>query len=411
MAGGAKSLARFECKLASMSAAIRVVLFFMIFPAIWLRAQNSASDVNQQNMENAAVKYLRADASLRQSYALPPDATTELQRALASPLDVEDEKLVTAADDALVEFHHGAALQRCDWVMSTEDGPLTNTAHRGAIKELVAVAEIRSRLRFRDRNTPGAMDDVLAAMAGARHLSVDGSLASVLFAYKMENSITGILVQNLYQFSSLQLHELASGLNTLPTGSNLGRAFEAEKVGRNELLAITQNTKTRDELIDRLLHDIPVLQSYRPLAVEIVDGCGGSVQGFVNCVDQQHSFYVSWAPRFALPPEEFESAYKVEFDQLSKTNPVARQFTPALPRFRWAEAYEQTRRALLRAAIAVRLNGPEALDQHVDPFDKKPFSYTAVDGGFRLESRVTDGGIPISLAVAPNSGEPRVTSK
>lgn len=411
MTGGAKSLARFDCKLMRMRTAIRVVVLFMIFPSIWLGAHSSSADGNLQSMENAAVKYLRADASLRQSYALPPDATTILQKALASPLNVEDEKLVTAADDALVEFHHGAALQRCDWVMSTEDGPLTNTAHRGAIKELIAVAEIRSRLRFRDGNTPGAMDDVLAAMAAARHLSVDGSLASVLFAYKLENSITGILVQNLYQFSSAQLHELASGLNTLPAGSNLGDALVAEKLSRNEFLAITQNTKNRDELIDRLLHDIPVLQSNRGLAVEIVDGCGGSVQGFVNCVDQQHLFYASWAPRFALPPKEFESAYKVEFDQLSKTNSVARQFTPALPRFRWAEAYEQTRRSLLRAAIAVRLDGPEALNQDVDPFDKKPFTYRAVDGGFQLESRVTDGGIPISLSVAPNFEAPRVISK
>jgi hypothetical protein len=295
--------------------------------------------------------------------------------------------------------------------LSTEDGPLANTAHRGAIKELVVVAEIRSRLPFRDGNTPGAIDDVLAAMAAARHLSGDGTLASVLFAYKLENSITGILVQNLYPFSSAQLHELTSGLNTLPTGSNLGGALEAEKLGPNELLAFTQNTKTRDELIDRLLHDIPALQSNRGLAVEIVDGCGGSVQGFVNCVDQQQSFYVFWAPRFALPPKEFESAYKVEFDQLSKTNPVARQFTPALPRLRWAEAYEQTRRSLLRAAIAVQLDGPEALNQQIDPFDKKPFAYTAVDGGFRLESWVAGDGIPISLSVTPNSEEPRVMSK
>jgi hypothetical protein len=100
-----------------------------------------------------------------------------------SPLDVEDEKLVAAADEALVEFHHGAASNRCDWVMSAEDGPLANTAHRGAIKELVAVAEIRSRLRFRDGDMPGAIDDAVAAVAAARHLSVDGSLASVLFAY------------------------------------------------------------------------------------------------------------------------------------------------------------------------------------------------------------------------------------
>ena len=161
-------------------------------------------------MENAAVKYLRADAALRQSYALAPDAAARLEKALESPLDVDDEKLVAAAEDALVEFHHGAASKRCDWTMSDEDGALANTAHRGAITELVAVSGLRARLRFRDGNTPGAIDDALAAIAAARHLSVDGSLASVLFAYKLERAITAVLAQSLLRFSPAELNELAS---------------------------------------------------------------------------------------------------------------------------------------------------------------------------------------------------------
>jgi hypothetical protein len=147
------------------------------------------------------------------------------------------------------------------------------------------------------------------------------------------------------------------------------------------------------------------LQSNRRQAEEIVDGCGGSVKGFVNCVGQQQSFYASWAPRFVLPPEQFEKAYKAEIEEFARANPVIRQFTPALPRFRWAEANTQTRRALLQAAIAVRLDGPKALNQHLDPYDKNPFSYILVDGGFRLESRLNEGGIPISLSIVPNSEE------
>jgi hypothetical protein len=391
-----------ECKLLFMKSTIVLVLLFLMFPSNRLGAQAPPTK-NQQNTENAAVKYLRADASLRQSYALPPDAAAKLQKALEAPLDVEDEKLVAAADEALVEFRHGAAINRCDWEMSAEDGPLANTAHRGAIKELVAVAGIRARIRFRDGNVLGAMDDALAAMAAARHLSVDGSLASVLFAYNLEKSVTLVLAQHLLRLSPSQLHELASGLSALPSGSNLSAAFESEKLSRNDLLAIVQDAKTRDELIEQLLHNIPALKSNKALAVEIVDGCGGSVKGYDDCVEQQHSFYVSWASRFILPPGQFEKAYKAEFDELSRTNPVVRQFTPALPRFRWAEANEQTRRALLQTAIAVRLEGPQALNRHFDPYDSKPFTYTALDGGFRLESRLVDGGVPISLSILRNS--------
>jgi hypothetical protein len=282
-----------------------LVAFFVVFSSLRLGAQAPPGG-DRQSAENAAVKYLRADASLRQSYALPADAVAELQKSLESPLNVEDEKLVAAADEALVEFHHGAASNRCDWIMSSEDGPLANTAHRGAIKELVAVAEIRSRLRFRDGDMPGAIDDAVAAMAAARHLSVDGSLASVLFAYKMENSVTGILARNLLRLSSGQLRELATAINALPNGSDLKIALESEKLNRNDILDSVHGAKTRDDLIAGLLRNIPFLKSNRELAAQIVDGCGGSVKGFTDCVDQQQAFYRSWAPRFALQPEEFK---------------------------------------------------------------------------------------------------------
>jgi len=391
------------------TAAILAALFPICFPA-WLGAQSPPIG-NHQDTENAAVKYLRADAALRQSYVLPPDAPAKLQKALESPLDVEDEKLVAAAEDALVEFHHGAAIQRCDWSMSLEDGPLANTAHRGAIMELVAVSGLRARLRFRDGDTPGAIDDVLAAIAAARHLSVDGSIASVLFAHKLENAIAAVLAQNLHGFSPAQLNELSSKLGALPKGFSLGTALESEKLGRNDLLTAAQGAKDRDDLVERLVKRIPVLQSKTELTREIVDGCGSSVVRFVNCVNQQQSFYATWAPRFILPPEQFEMGYKAEIQELSRTNPVVREFTPNLPRLRWAEAYSQTRRALLRAAIAVRMEGPDALNRHLDPYDGNPFSYALADGGFRLQSRLSEGGIPISLSILANKNNRKAIPK
>jgi len=116
-----------------MRTATALAVFVAMSSPTWLGA-HLAPAMNQQDVENAAVKYLRADAALRQSYPLAPDAAAKLEKALALPLDGEDEKLVAAAEDALVEFHHGAAIKRCDWVMSVEDGALANTAHRGAIK-------------------------------------------------------------------------------------------------------------------------------------------------------------------------------------------------------------------------------------------------------------------------------------
>jgi hypothetical protein len=159
-------------KIVRVSIAVFVLLVLCLQPGLGARRLS----------ENAALKYLRADAALRQSYPLSPDTAAKLESVLESSLNVDDEKLAAAATEALVEFDHGATLKRCDWAMSSEDGPYANTSHRGAMRELVAVSGIRARLRFRDQDVQGAMDDVLAAMAAARHLSLDGTLASVLFA-------------------------------------------------------------------------------------------------------------------------------------------------------------------------------------------------------------------------------------
>jgi hypothetical protein len=193
---------------------------------------------------------------------------------------------------------------------------------------------------------------------------------------------------------------LSIQLDALPEGSTLKKAIEDEKVGRRSgLLVISDGAKSRDQLVERLLKMAPYLGSNRELVSEIIDGCGGSVSGFVKCVKQQDSFCASWAARFLLSPEEFEKDYKSELEPLSKANPVIRVMTPNLPLLRWTEEYARTNRALLRASIAIRLDGPQAVDQHPDPYDGKPFSYRSVEHGFRLESHLKQGQEPLSLSV------------
>lgn len=151
---------------------------FVLLLAFPIRAFAQPTD------RNAAVQYLRADVALRQTYPLPPEAWVKLEQVLEEPLSADDEKLVAAASEALTEFQHAAKSKFCDWQMSAEDGPFANTSHRGAVMELVAVSALRVRIRMRDGDHNGAIADVLAAYAAARHLSLDGSIASVLIGYK-----------------------------------------------------------------------------------------------------------------------------------------------------------------------------------------------------------------------------------
>ncbi len=171
--------------------------------------------------ENAAVKYLRANVALRQAYALEPDAAPALEKALRSPLDQSDEKLSAAASEALTEFQHASALGNCDWEVSVSDGPDANTSHCGAIRELVAVAGIRARLRFRDGHAKEGLQDSLTAYAAARQLSTDGTITSVLISYKLEHEISDVLEPELGKLSRSELDFLSEGTRRLPLGMTM----------------------------------------------------------------------------------------------------------------------------------------------------------------------------------------------
>jgi hypothetical protein len=352
----------------------------------------------QSKDRNAAVQYLRADAALRQGYPLPPKAWVNLEQALEEPLSAEDEKLVAAASESLTEFQHGAKSKLCDWQGNAEDGPFANTGHRGAVMELVAVSALRARVRLRDGDDNGAIADLLAAYAAARHLSVDGSIASVLIGYKLEREITAVLQNAMALLTPAELETLASGLAGLPPGSTMQNAIAAEKLKRDDLAGIIGNAHTHDELVSRVA-GIPSLANDRAKAQELVDGCGGSLAGVMNCIDKQRTFYEKWITNFGLPPETFQQQYDPDYARASFGNPILERFTPMLSRFRWAEAYNNTRRALLHTAVAVQRGGAKELSRYPEPSNGRPFNYTQLANGFVLESSLKENGKPISLSV------------
>ena len=107
----------------------------------------------------------------------------------------------------------------------------------------------------------------------------------------------------------------------------------------------------------------------------------------------------------ALPPDEVDAA-KAELRENVELTPAGQKMadglTPAITSVRGAEAAHQTRIALFQAAIAVQLDGPEALerDEHADPYGDGPFSYEETESGFVLESSFGDkNDNPVLLTV------------
>jgi hypothetical protein len=110
-----------------------------------------------------------------------------------------------------------------------------------------------------------------------------------------------------------------------------------------------------------------------------------------------------WLSRFNLSPETFENDYTDQVQLVGHANPVLRLLTPSFPRLPWAEAVSATRRALLRAVIAVQIDGASALRDYRDPYDDEKFSFVRVGSGFRLESRLKNQGAFVSLTTVSDS--------
>src|SRR5436190_16580431 len=81
-------------------------------------------------------------------------------------------------------------------------------------------------------------------------------------------------------------------------------------------------------------------------------------------------------------------------------NPVFKIFFPALVNVRRAQARTDVRRALLSAALAVRVDGRDTLKNHPDPVAGGSFEYVAFEGGFELQSKLMGrDDKPVTLTV------------
>ena len=79
--------------------------------------------------------------------------------------------------------------------------------------------------------------------------------------------------------------------------------------------------------------------------------------------------------------------------------------SPDLARLRTALSAVPTHVALLRAAIAVCLEGEQALEKYPDPSgDGAPFECRRWDGGFELKSKLVFHGAPLTLVVGAAEG-------
>jgi hypothetical protein len=377
----------------------------LIVTVLGLAAGAAPADAPPDLGANAALKYWQAFATLPKLGEA--DGQKLNAESLTMPLDAHARELVAKADYALEMMHRGAALPRCDWGVSYEDGVYVRLPHADGARTLSALACLRARLRFEDGQSAAAVDDLVAALTLGRHASRDGVLIMTVTGYGIEHRTTDALAQHLPRLDAAAVRALKTRLDALPPGGSTSNGLRYEEISYLDWFVRTvKEAKDKDKLLAVLS---PLFTPEGPgrltpeqqaaKAREFLQRCGGTAEGVVKAAEETRSLYTAMVRKLDLPLDQFEKEFEREKIQRAG-NPVFAVFFPAITNVRRAQARTDVRRAMLAAALAVRLDGQGALKDHPDPTTGRPFEYAAFEAGFELRSTLKGrDDKPVTLTV------------
>jgi RNA polymerase sigma factor (sigma-70 family) len=348
---------------------------------------------------NAALAYGQAFLALRRGVG---DQTRLVAECGTMPLDAPTREVVTRAGYALRMLQRGAALPRCDWAIDPERGIDIPYTHAEGARVLASLACLRARLRFEEGQSAEAIEDIVAALTLARRVSLDGTLDSLWAGNESEHRLGETLALHLPGLDNRRTRDLQGRLHTLPPGGSVGTAtLRMEEAMLDWIIGEVKEAKDRESLLAFLsqLGTGPREPAKRRAEGRaLLEECGGTAAGVLEFAQQMQRRSVQLAKALDLPPDRVAKEFEAEEKKLAG-NPVFKVFAPVLRDIRLRRARADVRRALLLAAVAVRLDGREVLQKHPDPIVGGVFDYVPFEGGFEVRSRWKVDDKPLVLSV------------
>jgi RNA polymerase sigma factor (sigma-70 family) len=349
---------------------------------------------------NAALEYGQAFIALRRGMGDPEKLIAE---CLTMPLDAHARELVTKAAYALRMVQAGAARPRCDWVSDWEPGIEVSYTHGDGARVLSSLGCLRARLRFEEGKSAEAIEDILAAMSLARHISRDGTLDSLWAGHAIEQRMGEVLALYLPKLDGKMIQGLTKRLDALPPSRSAATAtMRMERAMLDWIVGEVKEAKDQESLLAFLSqlcgNKSDPREKNRAKGRAFLAECGGTSQGILKFAEEMRQSSALLAKKLDLPPDQAAKEFEREEMKLAG-NPVFKVFAPVLRNILRRQAQANVRRALLSAALAVQLNGRDVLKNHRDPVVGGPFDYVAFEGGFELRSKEKLEDKPLTLTV------------
>lgn len=350
---------------------------------------------------NAALKYWQAFARLpRMEHEEQKEFTARSQNMA---LDERARGLLKDSAYSLRLLRRAAALPQCDWGIGLEEGVGTELPHIDGAMALSTFALLSARRHFEAGQNAEGIEDVVATLTLGRHVTRGGVNVQMLVGYNVERRAGETLARYLPRLDTRSIGDLKKRLAALPPIETPAEALKYEEVfALDWFIRRVREAKGHSDLVALL--SLLTDEHGRPRpdkAGPFIEACGGTAEGVIRAAEKTRAAYDDLGKKLDLPPGQFQK----EFDRESAKyadNPVFREIFPAVAKVRWAQARYDIRRALLAAALDVRLRDAETLKDHPDPVAGEPFEYQPFEGGFELRSKAKlddRGAQPVALTV------------
>lgn len=363
----------------------------------------NVSLVAEETAPNAALKYWQA-------FSTAPPISEKLNDKIgvacskdgfARKVDSQLAELTETGEYSLRMLHRGASIEACDWGTDMRaDGAETLLPHLAKARQLARLALVRARVSFERRHDEQALDDIIAAMTIARHVSHDGTIIGVMLAYSIDMSATQVLAAYLTQIDTELVERTMTRRRAAPDMMSMQDAVRSE-------------VKFIDWAVDKLsvegegqLLDLCSTLTTSKSQTEELLVAGGNREQFLQQLESLRPLYGEMQMLLALPHEQFEARYAEFFTRQIEANPIAKFITPNVGAMHKASIVHSCRVALFEAAVAIRTQGASSLASHDDLFGDGPFERVNLPlpgqnkGAYRLNSKLErEVGKPVSLAV------------
>ncbi len=319
----------------------------------------------------------------RQVFELLEPLSDEEERLLkngraSEPGDPAIKALLEKHAEALALFVKATALSECNWGLDYRRGRDLEYFHLKPMLLLAELLQLRAHQAIREGRSEAAVADYVAGLRASRHVASAGQ--TMLFEYSAQGTMEARVVLYLANdFSWLDepaLREISGHLESLPPRSTFSQVLEQERrvtipwLRRQHAMGAPPSLGTRRALPATFL-SLPVISNQ------------------VWNIDQLNDDYRTLIAILSLPPKEalaLTPAFYAELKDKKWSRLLSRLVLSVIGDFYKYDLKHPTRFTMLKAAIALRLEGEEALSRFPDPYSGKLFEYRKTEGGFELKA-------------------------